>query len=124
MKHDIHNDELVAFYNKVEEGVITLFGTYERAAAYFDKVGSLDDLWTTTESCYRGGWSAARTASTWFQINVQKADKLSTVAAKLVPAKPVPAKRGYYRSTPEIEPAVLAAREARKQRWKMAAIPF
>ncbi len=119
MKHDIHNDELVEFYNRVEEGVITLFGTYERAAAYFDKVGSLDDLWVTTESCYRGGWSAARTASTWFQINVQKADKLNTVAAK-----PVPAKRSYYRSTPDIEPAVLAAREARWQQWKTAAIPF
>jgi len=67
---DIHDDELVAFYNQVEETIITLFGSYESAATYFDWRGSLDELWLYTKEHYLMGWHASRVARTWYGICV------------------------------------------------------
>ena len=118
MKYAIHNDELVAFYNVVEQHVIDMFGSYERAASYFDTAGSLDELWMTTEACYRGGWSAEKTARMWF-VNARP-----TPLPK--PAeKPAPITRSSWSRTPVIEPEVLAKRAARRKKWQASQlIPF
>ena len=65
-----NHDELIDFYNAVEERVIELFGSYDRAAAYFDRRGSLDSLWEFAKDRYFEGWHASRVAKTWYGENV------------------------------------------------------
>ena len=128
----IPHDELVGFYNMVEETIINLFGGYDKAAAYFDLRGGLDGLWNFSSKHYVDGWHASRVARTWFDENVRPGDR-GDVPLPVTPAYTTPSDSkkfdlqlcdydytGYttYGYEPEIEPEILAARKSREKRWK------
>lgn len=115
-----NHDELIDFYNAVEERVIELFGSYDRAAAYFDRRGSLDSLWEFAKDRYIEGWHASRVAKMWYGENVGDAnargERVYTPVAH-VKSTATHSGRGY-----DIEPEILAARETRRQQWENASL--
>ena len=64
----IDNTELSAFYNVVEEIVISIFGSYEKAAAYFEEYDQLNWLWDFTEEKFNKGWSPDKVARVWHSL--------------------------------------------------------
>jgi hypothetical protein len=62
------NAELTAFYNVVEENVITLMGGYDDAAKYFEKHDHLGWLWNFAEEKYAKGWDASKVARVWYTL--------------------------------------------------------
>ena len=135
MKQDIHDPQVVEFYNVVEEGVINLFGSYDRAAHFFDWECSLDSLWEFARDKYFQGWHAARVARTWYAENVLFQDK-HRIKAKIkaavdkakaavkeaypptVPVVSVKSVRTNSWREPHVSAKVSAAREARRKQWE------
>lgn len=113
-KPTTYKDDLTAYYNDVEEAVIVIFGTYEKAAEWFDAhEPALNALFSYSEEKYLAGWSASRAANEWYHLNV---------AAQPIVKNPKPTVvyTSYYKSSPEIEPEVLDARDMRTDVWENA----
>jgi len=115
-KPPTYKDDLTAYYNDVEEAIIVVFGTFEKAAEWFDKhATALNSLFAYCEELYITGWSASRAANEWYHLNVAA---LPVVKNPTAPAKTYT--YVSYKSAPEIEPEVLAARAARAAIWENA----
>lgn len=118
-KPPTYKDDLTAYYNDVEEAVVVIFGTYEKAAKWFDAhEPALNALFSFAEEKYLAGWSASRAANEWYHLNV---------AAQPIVKNPksVTIEKTYiaytcYKSKPEVEQEVLDAREVRAEVWANA----
>ena len=74
-----NNPDLTAFYNVVEESVISYLGGYEKAEIYFEKHNQLNDLWDFTERKYDEGWSTDKAARVWYSLYAYRSfDKRAT----------------------------------------------
>ena len=107
--------ESTAFYNECEEAIIVIFGTFEKAAEWFDTHPiELDSLYNYCEEKYVIGWTASRAANEWYHLNVAALPIVKTPIIKT----PIT----YYtaKSPPEIEPEVKIARATRAETWKNA----
>jgi len=103
-----HKDDLTAYYNDVEEAIIVIFGTYEKAAEWFDThATALNSLWDFCEEKYVIGWSASRAANEWYHLNI---------AALPIVKNP----KIHTYDAPEIESEILVARTARAREWENA----
>jgi len=116
-----YKDELTAYYNDVEEAIIVIFGTFEKAAEWFDThATALNSLFAYCEEKYKTGWSASRAANEWYRLNIATTPIVPIVKS---PIGPVKTYTTYYKAKPEIEPEVMAARAARAAIWENAYLP-
>lgn len=128
-----YKSELTAYYNEVEEAVVALFGSFEKAAEWFDNDStSLNCLWAYCEEQYVIGWSATRAANEWFNQFVaaqpivkepKSALEAARAPAPAAPATVVPAtvpstRYVTYYERPEVAPGVRIARAARELLWE------
>jgi hypothetical protein len=114
---ETYKDQLTTYYNAVEETIIVLFGSFEKAAEWFDAPEhaiELNNLWRFCESKFLASWHASRAANEWYNLHVKKQPATPSVS------KPEPVKITYYSRVPEIDEEVKRARAARKRFWENA----
>lgn len=112
--YKVPKDELTAYYNDVEESIICIFGSFEKAAEWFDKHPvALNSLFAYCKEKYTVGWSASRASNEWYRENVAE----FPITKYPSPILPIPATKYVYQPEPTIEPKILAARLARTDAW-------
>jgi hypothetical protein len=112
------HQEVQAFNNDVEEHLMKMFGSSDKAFAWFEEFpNALNSFYTYSEIMYRQGRSARRTAKLWFRENVTKHQKREKAKAK---ATTVTSKYNFYEYSvkPAVDPEVATARAARKALWQ------
>ena len=129
-KNENYCEELTAYYDDVEKVIAELFGSFHRAANWFDKQPiELHRLWEYCKEKYVVGWNVCRTANEWYHKNVEpqvitsSATTAKTTALAVTPATPVTTKYSsnvYYYTKVEIDPEVEVVRAVRKEDWQFA----